>query len=120
MDNFDIGEIMKKAKARKLVGKPSISKVLYKKALAEYEVPRAEKKSVMSSEKAVTMGSFGDGLRGDSVASPGKALGACGFDGFCPQCRARTSGMGSRCDRALGVRLPAQAPVLRNVVINLG
>ena len=42
MDNFDIGEIIKKAKARKLVGKPSISKVLYKKALAEYEVPRAE------------------------------------------------------------------------------
>ena len=41
--NFDIGEIMTKAKARKLVGKPSISKVLYKKALAEYEVPQQKR-----------------------------------------------------------------------------
>ena len=72
--NFEIGEILKKAKARKLVGKPYISKVLYKKALAEYEVPRAEKKSVMRSEKAVTMGSFGDGLRGIALPALAKLL----------------------------------------------
>ena len=71
VDNFDIGEIMKKAKARKLVGKPSMSQVLYQEALGEYEVPRAEKKSVVRSERAVTMGSFVDGLRG--IASPALA-----------------------------------------------
>ena len=71
VDNFDIGEIMEKAKARKLVGKPSMSQVLYQEALGEYEVPRAEKKSVVRSEKAVTMGSFVDGLRG--IASPALA-----------------------------------------------
>ena len=37
--NFDIGEIMKKAKARKLVGKPYISKVLYKRRLLNMSSP---------------------------------------------------------------------------------
>ena len=120
MDNFDIGEIMSKNKGRKLVGKPSMSKILYKKVFAEYEVPRAKKESVMRSEKANTMGSFGVGLPGDSVVSPNKALGVCGFNGPCAQCRASTSGMGSGYFRTLGVRLPAQAPMLRSVVINLG
>ena len=37
--NFDIGEIMKKVKARKLVGKPFISKVLYKRHLLNMRSP---------------------------------------------------------------------------------
>ena len=88
---------LKKAKARKLVGKSYISKVLYKKALLVYKVPPAEKKSVVRSEKTVTTGSFGDGPRGDNVVSSGEALGACGFDGFWPPCWGEgggTSGMG--------------------------
>ena len=72
--NFDVGEIMKKAKPRELVGKSYISKVLYKKALAEYEIPRAEKKSVMRSENAVTKGSFGDGLWGIALPALAKLL----------------------------------------------
>ena len=69
VDNFDIGEIMSKNKGRKLVGKPSMSKILYKNVFAEYEVPRAKKESVMRSEKANTMGFVGDGLPG--IALPG-------------------------------------------------
>ena len=71
--NFDIGEIMKKAKARKLVGKSYMSKVLYKKALPVYKVPRAKKKSVVRSEKSVTM-DFGDGSRGIALSAQAKLL----------------------------------------------
>ena len=73
---------MEKAKARKLVGKPSMSQVLYQEALGEYEVPRAEKC------REVREGGHHGIVRGwspgDSVARSGKALGACGFDCLCP------------------------------------
>ena len=45
MDNFDTGENVREAKARKLVGKPSMSKILYKKILGKCEIPRTEKES---------------------------------------------------------------------------
>ena len=119
-DNFDIGEIMEKAKARKLVGKPSMSQVLYQEALGEYEVPRAKKKSVVRSERAVTMGSFVDGLRGIASPALAKLLEHVALTAFVLSAGASPSGMGSSCYRALGVRLPAQAAMLWNVVINLG
>ena len=74
MDNFGIGKNVRKAKARKLVGKPSMSKILYKKVLGKCEMPRTEKESVMRSAKAITMGSFGDGLRGLAVPGLAKLL----------------------------------------------
>ena len=69
MGNLDIGEIMKKNKGRKLVGKLSMSEILYKKVFAEYEVPRAKKESVLRSEKANTMGFFGVGLPGIALSA---------------------------------------------------
>ena len=71
MDSFGIRKNVRGTKARKLVGKLSMSKILYKKILGKCGIPQTEKESVMSSAKAITMEHFGDGLQ--ELAVPGLA-----------------------------------------------
>ena len=71
MDSFGIRKNVRGTKVRKLVGKPSMSKILHKKILGKCEIPQTEEESVMSSAKAITMGSFGDRLQ--ELVVPGLA-----------------------------------------------